>query len=606
MRILLKSWGVALVVYLAFGAPRATAQPTLSVKGIRPGQKGYGLTVFSGHAVTRFDVEVIAVLKNFLPNQDVILMRGDHPVLRKTGVIAGMSGSPIYINDKLVGALAYGWTFSKDMIFGVTPIENMLSINQRSLRSNRTETPGTRHSQGVLGSLEKATQREGHFSPTFGEKPSFVEREKPGALPGPLTQMQPVVVPIAVSGLSAKSLPVVSSAFRHFGAEPVQGGGSSATKGGPDRFVPGGAISVTLVSGDISITGLGTVTWVGGDRVLAFGHSMYNAGELFLPATTARVHHNLASLSRSFKIGSPEKTIGALIHDRQAGILVDTSRRAPMVPMTVTLRSGKFSRTFSVRVAKHERLTALLVRTVLSGAVVEALPDTEDATFTIATTIEMEGRKPITFKDEHYSPMGLVSPQLILTRGMTALDRLLNNSFAPIGLKRIDVNIDVSYGADFAQILAVGVDRNIVRPGERIDVQVKFRPHRGEDYLQTFPVRVPETIEGSLVELRIDGGSAVMPQRAPPQNLNQLIEYLSLGYQARAIVVGVALPSQDLHLAGHVIKDLPVSVLDSLRLGSTVRHTELKNTVDRAVFATKQIIKGSKKVRLRVERESED
>jgi hypothetical protein len=243
--------------------------PTISVDQIKPGMVGYGLTVFSGTKPERFSVRVIAVMRNFLPKQDLILIQSDDPRLVHSGIAQGMSGSPIYFEDRLAGALAYGWGFAKDPLAGVTPIASMTKELERTLR------------------------------PT----PDGLATPAPVAAAPSLEGLHPAAVPLQVSGLTADAVDELSKALSPYHLTPQQGGGAarakkSAAKAGL-RFEPGSSIAVELIRGDISAVGTGTVTALAGDRVLAFGHPMFNSGQVALPIATSTVHTFMSSLNTS-------------------------------------------------------------------------------------------------------------------------------------------------------------------------------------------------------------------------------------------------------------------------------------------------------------------
>src|SRR6185312_4875340 len=337
-------------------APVTIAPPRhvsiMPLSEIRAGMKGYGLTVFQGLKPERFDIRVISVLHNFLPKQDIILVQSDDPRLIHSGIVAGMSGSPIYIEGRLAGALSYGWHFAKDPIAGVTPIESMMADLKRPLRG-RLSTPvaeaanepryqpragdgsrndGTRGPDGrrslddVIASRHEVASR----SPLLARLPL------PALPEGAEPRLVRASVPLSLAGFGAAAFAELSHALEPFHVVPLQAGGAGrGNAAGPSRFEDGGSIAVELIRGDVSAAGTGTVTRVEGDKVLAFGHPMFNVGEIYLPIASAEIHTFMSALSSSFKMASPLKELGSLIQDRQSGIIGDTSQRADMIPVHV-------------------------------------------------------------------------------------------------------------------------------------------------------------------------------------------------------------------------------------------------------------------------------
>jgi hypothetical protein len=570
---------LTLLVMLA-GAGAAAAAPvqTLPLDRIRPGQKGYGLTVFSGFKIERFQVEVIEVLRNFLPKQDLFLIRIDHPVLRKTGVVGGMSGSPIYIEGKLAGALAYGWRFSKEPIAGVTPIANMLEL------------------------IKRKTRGPAHAGFASRSRPRGEDLPRLAASGLSVGQLAPVTVPVAAAGFSSEALSLLRRELAPYGMEPVQGGGTGRAEG-PTRFEPGGSLGVELVSGDVSLTSTGTVTWTDGKRVLGFGHRMLNAGEIYLPAGTAKIVHTLASMARSFKISSPARQLGSLVQDRQPGILVDTGRRLGTIPMRLTLKSDRFDRVYNVRLARHRILTPTLVRTVVANGVSEAMADVAHATFTIDTRLEIKGHKPLRIVEHHYADAGIRLPLTLFSRGLATVHKVLDNDFQPLEIRRIDVGVKVRFAPEIVTIEAVRLSTAQVEPGSRINLQVVFKPFGGPEFSKSYPLQIPRDISGSLLEVEVASGKQVQPDLAPPRTLEQYLANLQRSYPARAVVVTLKTPARAVKMQGHVIRDLPPSVLDALNASTIERQGSMFYTHLREVHPTRRVVTGKKKLRIRVETE---
>ncbi|MCC6747613.1 MAG: hypothetical protein IT371_08150 [Deltaproteobacteria bacterium] len=583
-----------LVGVLATPAAAQQGPATLSVEQIQPGQKGYGLTVFSGFKIERFSVEVVDVLKNFLPKQDVILIRCDHPRLRITGIQGGMSGSPIYINGKLIGALAYGWRFSKEPIAGVTPIKDMLELVKWKTRGPSSPAlVQARPRPGESRALAELTKQEGWWRTPVFSRQTYPE----GGL-------APVSVPLAAAGFSTEALADLKAALGPLGFEPMQGGGTGRAEG-PDKLAPGSAVGVQLVSGDLSLTGTGTVTWVGGNKVLAFGHNMFNAGEIYLPAVTAKINHTVASLSRSFKLASPARPVGTLVHDRQPGIMVDTGRRLPTVPMKVTLRDEASTRVFNAQLASHRLLTPSLAVSVVNSALTQAMSEVSHSTFQVTTTLVIKGQAPVKIVEHRYASAGVRRMGIFFVDGLRALSMIQNNDFGPVEFERIEVDINVRYGAHVVDITELSLSSTTVEPGSRVNVTVKFRPYGGHEFTQTYPLEIHPSLAGSVLQLEVAGGGLVYPERAPAQNLKQYLKQLQESYPAQAVVLSLYTPAQGLKLGGQVLRDLPQSVMDALHTASRIRSEQTYQPVQRQIFGTARLVGGRQRIRIRVKSEVE-
>ncbi|MBK8716979.1 MAG: hypothetical protein IPN32_19835 [Deltaproteobacteria bacterium] len=262
------------------------AGDALPVSSIKPGMKGYAVTVFSGTGTDRFEIEVIDTIDNYLPHQDAVLFRANDPRLEHSGIVGGMSGSPIYIEGKLVGALSYGWRFNKDPVGALTPISNMLEVGALPYRPDVLPHP-------AAGGARKGAAAWADAMLGLRTDP-LPPRRRPQEL-DPAEGLVPLTVPLSVSGLGNGATRMLVDSF---GLQPVRGGGAggraedTAKAATPKTWKPGDSVSVVLVRGDSSVAGNGTVTWVGpkGDRLLAFGHSMFNDGPTNVPIADARVH----------------------------------------------------------------------------------------------------------------------------------------------------------------------------------------------------------------------------------------------------------------------------------------------------------------------------
>jgi hypothetical protein len=575
-------------------AKAAPAGPTrtIGLDEIRPGMTGYGLTVFRGTRPERFDVKVISVLRHFLPKQDLILVESDDARLKHMGIVAGMSGSPVYLHtdggDRLAGALAYGWHFAKDPIAGVTPIANMLAEVQRPLRG-RGATPVAEARNDAL--------------------PPRLPVEATAALADPTApRLVPATVPLSLAGFSPSVARELGEQLAPYGVVPLAAGGggvdeAEAAREGPARFEPGSAISVELIRGDMSAAGTGTVTWVEGDKVIAFGHPMFNLGEIYLPVSTAVVHAVLPAVSSSFKIASPRREVGTLVQDRQSCIVADTGQRSDMIPVRVRVSSPGHpgESVFNAEVIRHRFLTPLLASTVVANAAQNAVSDVADATFTVRTSLGVRGeQRPLELVDHAFSTDGFSQRSLGGLTGVKAIGDLLFNPFSPASLERIDVQVDLEYKADVAEITGVQLASDTLDPGSRSSLRVTLRPYGGAEYVESVPLSIPPSLAGALVKVEVAAGNLVKPDQAPPETLHNFVENLRKGYPARSIVVTLQTPDDALALRGAVVSDLPSSVLDTLRPGASTRRGETFKISSRTVVPMRSVVLGKQEIQVKV------
>lgn len=600
-------------------APAPAAAPgTIAVRDVRPGMTGYGLTVFKGTQPERFAIRVIGVLHRFLPQTDIILIESDDTRLKHTGVAAGMSGSPIYLDGKLAGALAYGWSFNKDAVAGVTPIEYMLAEAARPLRGRQSMPLATGPSTPGDGAfVAAAPRREAVAALTeAGEAPArreplraLGEEPLPGALlrllPAPVVRgtdprLLRATVPLALAGVSERVLDGLRGYLEPFHLVPLAGAGNAppdAASRGPAGFEPGGAIAVQLIRGDISAAGTGTVTHVAGSKVLGFGHPMFSAGEVYFPVATAEIVHILSSLSSSFKMSRPLVEKGTLQQDRPSCIVADTSGRAPMLPVQVTVRTpGLPDRLISTEVASHRALSPLLMSMVLSQAAQQAAPDVADAVVRIDSRLDVRGFAPLVQTDHLFLPDGLSPKAMLLSSAMRQVGEVLLNPFGPTRIERLDMQVSVEYKPEVAEVAQVTLASDELLPDTRPSLYVTLRPYGAVPTVRVIPFEVPRALAGQLLKIEVAAGAGVKPDVAPPENLADLVENLRKGYTSRQLVVTLSTSDEGVTLRGKVVPGLPASVIATLRPGSASRRGEIHKRVLRFAVDAGLVVSGKQEL----------
>jgi hypothetical protein len=384
--------------------------PVMGVDEIRPGMKGYGKTVFKNNQIERFDVEIIGVLRNVFPKGDIILARLSGGPLRDMGVIAGMSGSPIYIDDRLIGAVAYGWSFSKEPITGITPIKEMLQVydltSSEPLHADEV-SPGTQAQ--ATGSGERSALAPFRIQ---------VSPEQLGQLDAPLSSepiasltLEPLSTPLFVTSRHPSVLRELKQLFAPYNLTPILSGSASGSASIHDDIPvePGAALGVQLVAGDLDISAIGTVTYKKGNKLVAFGHPMFLSGNVDIPMASAYIYSILPSYYFPFKFGEVVRQVGSVRQDRWTAIGGILGHEAPMVPVSVKvhLPDQKQSKVFSYRVWEDRSFGPRL--TVIS--LYESLLSTDkfqgDSAATINYTISLDDGRSITKSDFVSSDMGV-------------------------------------------------------------------------------------------------------------------------------------------------------------------------------------------------------
>ena len=609
--------GVRLRAVVPSGPPPAI----MPLSDVKPGMVGQALTVFQGTKPEPFKVRVVSVMHNFLPKQDVILIRAEDPRVEFSGIVAGMSGSPVYIDGKLVGAVAYAWSFAKEPLGGVTPIESMLAERRRPRRVGREyfAEGGPDNGQGqakpggqpVGGqeSLRIPAAMSGALAQThsgFGS-PDALSRGLglPSIGPAPANgepRLLRASVPLTVSGFSPRAVGELAEEMRPTGLVPLQAGGGGH-RGPPaaGHVEPGSAIGVELVRGDMSTVATGTVTYVNGSDVLAFGHPLFGIGEVYLPMVDAEIHAILPSLSQSFKMSSPLNEVGTLVQDRPACIVGDLDARTTMLPIDVRVTGpGVEPRLFHAEVARNRRLTPMLASTVISNAIADAEPDVTDMIVTVTSKVGVKGYAPLELRDQIFSPEGVSSHALASSRGLRAMDNLLINPFEPVTLDRLDVDVRVEYRRDVAEIVGVALPTQDVHAGDTVDLRVTLRPYAGSEYVETVPVIIPRTVAGQTLKIEVASGASVRPDVPQAETLPVYIDNMRKSYSATSLVVTLQTQDDGASLRGRLISGLPDSALDTLRPGNQTNRAGAYHVADRTLFPARQLVSGKEELSVAV------
>jgi hypothetical protein len=605
---------LTLVAAAAVGQSRTRS--TIDVSEITRGMRGYGLTVFQGTQPERFEVEVIDVLHNFRPDMDLILVRTEHPILEHARTVAGMSGSPIYLDDRLAGAYAYGWPFGLDPVAGVTPIASMFAEMRRPVRpdsfpgADRLTPLPRRQSQAPRRGPPPA--RLAGLSPYLGDAPrgafapleEHARRHRTPANSGP-RGMVAAATPVMLGGMSDRVANLLAERLEPFGLVALQAGGSSTapSSGTPPRFVNGGAIAVQLIRGDMSATPIGTVTHVGAQRTVAFGHPMMNAGEVGLPTGTARVLHILASESRSFKLAEGGEPLGTLIQDRQPAIVIDTNLQAETIPVRIRIGGvpGAPKTEWNVEVAAHRVLTPVLVFSAIANALETTASDQTDVMYTARSLVEIDGHAPITMEDVGYMAAGPNDPGTISRlRLFDLMEVAYGNPFVETRVRRVEVNIDVRFERDVYEIVDASIPADEVDPGSRVNVHIRLRRRGEPDRVRIFPVEVPDRLAGETVALSIMSASRVNLEQPQPRNIDDLVRIVERRLPSTSLAISLKLPSRGLTFAGHVVRGLPASALDNLSMVNDTENSRPFVTYDRQLHDMGSVLYGSASLTLRV------
>lgn len=513
---------------LAVAPPPGSADDDfLPLDQVKVGQRAVGRTVFVGRAIEEFELEIVGVVPGGRTEGAMILARATGTRIEHDGIAAGMSGSPIFVDGKLIGALAFGWPFSRDALCGIQPIADMLEV--------------LRHP-------------EGRPAGGFDDGPA-VPAEPTLPFPGVPTPpgMQRLKVPLVAGGLSRDAQALLAPWAAAHGFELVPGGGSAgigggtaATTGGPPRLdratalealVPGAAVAVDLMRGDLNLSAIGTLTWREGDRVVAFGHPFFQTGHVAYPLSLAEVTTIIASNLSSFKVGTPVEQVGTITQDRRAAVAGRVGPIPRMLPLVVRIRSGgalaearaATPEAFRFDLVRHRLLAPQLAGIAAVNALSTAAGTVPEATWRYRLSLVLPGRAPILLED---TASGLL--QSAATTLTAPLGLLLDNPFAPFDAESLALDVDIVAGPSRAQVWAARVEPTVARPGDVVQVIATLQDVRGGRQDVAVPLTVPEDQPDGRLVLAVGGGAeldrqeaARLPGRHRAVSLASLLERLS-------------------------------------------------------------------------------
>jgi hypothetical protein len=558
----------------------------MSVDDIRPGMVGTGHTVFDGTQVEEFKANILGVLQNVIgPDRNLILARLEGGPLAHTGVIAGMSGSPVYIDGKLIGAVSYALgSFSKEPIAGITPIAEMTdaaSFTDTRPRSARVQIDYPISRENLTAAFRKAL----NWNRPFADRPGDVRMSGFGSVTemgaGQLgTLLRPIATPLVMSGFEPELADLLGGAFREQGFVPT-GGGAGGFHAGEKPFEgplkPGDAIGVMLVGGDLMLGATGTVTHIDGDRVYAFGHPMYNLGPTDFPMTRAYVYTVLPSLFSSMKLSSTGEVIGTFTQDRATTIAGRLGAGPKMIPVTITLERAARAeapdaaiaaprRTFKYTVVNDPLFGPLMTYASFLNTLMSYERSMEAATFSVRGTATIRRHEAIRF-DNIFS--GDQSSIAAASYVIGPVLYLMGNDYEKVDLEGLDLTVTTVEQPKTAVLERVWLDDMRPRAGRTVPLKLLLRTYRGEDELRTIPINIPPNASGTLSILVSDGGRlSVAEQRearsATTRSVEQMIRATNRGRRNNTLYVKLMSSEAGAVVSGETLSSLPPSVLGVL------------------------------------------
>ncbi|HVK84438.1 MAG TPA: hypothetical protein VM513_10050, partial [Kofleriaceae bacterium] len=538
-----------------------------------------------------------------------------------SGFWQGMSGSPLYIDDKLVCAFSYGFRFNKVALGGCTPIDYMKKDGdayRRAATVQSSSTGGPRlvyPAAATMSDWRRLTPRMDAAAALDALGPArkswLLSAPLPAPIPKPAAvdgdQTMSASVPLSVAGFSAPAFGQLERLFAASNVVPVRAGGSAGTGGkvenGPTKFIGGGSIAVELIRGDMSAAAVGTVSLVEGAKVLAFGHPMFQTGETYAPVSTAYVHTVIPSAQSAFVMGTAMNEIGSLVQDRQSAIMADTELRTPTVPIdiSITTSAGKHteSGSFKVEVLNNKFFTPSLAGAALMNAINYYLPDRDDVTARVESTVRIKGQQPISFVDYMHANDG-ASSVMGGVRGLRVLVPLMLNPYAPVAIERVEMKVDLRFEANYGEIKEIKLATPELVPGQRNWLKVLMQTWDGKDVLEDVPVDVPANLAGSIVQLEITAGDSAKLDAAPPVDLPSLLAAFRKLLPGNVWAVTLLPADEGVAFEGKVVRDLPPSVQDKLHPQTHTQRAQAYKPLVRTVAPSKRVVNGTATTLVRV------
>ncbi len=587
---------------------------------VTSGLRGVGYTSFKGNELEEFEFEVLGVLRSWAPKGQIFLVELEHPVTDEGGVIAGMSGSPLYVGGRLLGAVAYGFSFSLRPIAGVTPAEEMFvpvdihrsRAGENDYRSAKASARSyiDRRTSRMTGEI--LTQRRSSDSlriqllDTFISAPwqtletyktqmdidslqtlSPIEKDR---LPN--SSLRPLPMPLSFSGFDLNKLGDLRSILQPANMPAVQALGTHepAPVDLEEDLQPGVPIGVSLMTGDMDVSGMGTLTFIDGNLIAAYGHPMSEAGDTDLPMALGHVETVLPSRFLSFKLSSSRQIIGSITQDRASAIVGEIGRKAPMFPATINIK-GVHDETYEYQLAGHWQFAPMMSLYAAAFSALRWEGDFERMTVNATARIGIKGREEPLIQENIYSAFNPVWPAFDLV--MLPVQSIMMNRFKEVELDYIEVDYEIEEGINAATIEAVQLEKPEVSPGETLRMWVTLREYHGTTQVEELTLNIPHDAEpGKVAEIYVSDSATIMglafekdPGLMTPKTFEGLIESLEVSPKNTRLYAHANFIKRGVRYKDARMPDLPGSVINMLEHGTIAGETtplieDVQNSVD--------------------------
>lgn len=542
----------------------------MSLSQLKEGMRGRARTVFRGSEAEEFNVEILGVIPGAIgPKQDLIVGRLSGGGADRTSVFAGMSGSPVYIDGKLIGAISYSFPFSKEPICGITPIEQMIAIFEKKESLKMTASEPKAVSFAELASTNWAAD----FPKTPADSNGLLAGVSNNSLLMAVAgqSFQRIATPLTFTGFSQDTLNVFTPQLLQAGLVPVSAVGGAALisplkKADENTLVGGDSVSMHLTRGDYSLAAAGTVTWRDGDKVYAFGHPFLSLGTSDLPMSESHVVAVIPSVNNSFKLSVPDAMVGTMTQDRATGVFGKLGQSPKMIPVRINLTTSRGqTETVNFEVVKDDFLTPLLLNITVYNTAVAQERTLGDSTVEIAGEISIRGQQPIKLERRF---AGGQATQMAAASVAAPIAALLKSRFDDLAIDGITLNLTSLDGSKTAVLDRMSIDRTQVKAGETVEVQAFARTNSGKVFVQRIPVAIPADTPAGLFSITVADGKEIQQNAAiqhfVPRDLSDLIATINKLKWADRLYVQTFRTTSGAVIGSSEMPNLPPSVLATL------------------------------------------
>ncbi len=602
--------GIVIAVLL-FGLLAGIAAPVDSpeifpLDQVKPGMKGVAYTIFAGDQIEKFDLVVLGVLPDLIgPREPIILVQLLGEKVQHTGVVAGMSGSPVYIDGKLVGALSLKFgQFTKDPLAGVTPIQNMMEVTQQPT------APSSAAENAPQGDENQFTQPRYLIPDEVVARVAWPKTDSPLLNGGAF--LTPIETPLVVSGISPSVLAQFAPQLASYGLAATSGGSGTPQ---PDdaKIAPGDMVSVVLVSGDATIAPSCTVTAIIGNRVYACGHPIFAFGNVQYPLARGRVVATLASDMDSTKIVTTGGTIGTLSQDRLTAVMGTLGAGPKMISMDMTVVSRTGDREFHFQIANDPKLTPLIVGIVAANGLSANTAYSDGYTLRLSGEIDIAGHSPVQIENM-FAPVDTPVPDIAIVSGLvqTLFTRIYTNPYEKPVIDHIRLKLESLPERRVTTIDGAWSDSSEAAPGQTIQLKVLLRTYRGPSELRTIPVTIPQQADRGttmrlLVSDSLNADRVTRPISAfaitnQAGSLEQLIHVLNRERRNNRLYVTLLQPTTTLLLEDKELPNAPLSTVNVLdqRRGAPVATALRESLAGEWSQPTEGVVSGAVSISIRI------